>query len=373
MALILDENLVTPESVTGQFRFEGRFIDAAAYGGGHINRTFVLRCADPGGGTRRYLLQRINQAIFRDPAALMENLARITQHLQAKIRAAGGDPLRETMNLVPTADGAAFHRDASGDCWRAWLFIENATAYEMAQSPEHVYRAGKAFGRFQRMLADFPADALHEVLPDFHNTPKRFATFIETVGRDPIGRAAGVRTEIRFIEQRAAETGVLVDLLRQGRLPLRVTHNDAKFSNVLMDDATGEGLCVIDLDTVMPGTALYDFGDAVRAGAALAAEDEPDAGRAGLSLETFEPLARGYLDAARDFLTPTEIAHLPFAARLITLEQAIRFLNDYLNGDTYYQVHRPGQNLDRARTQIRMIQDMEDKFAEMEAVVARYR
>lgn len=364
---------MTLESVAGQFRFAGRLLDAAAYGGGHINRTFALRFGDSGGGTRRYLLQRINQAIFRDPAALMENIVCITGHLQAKIRAAGGDPLRETMNLVPTTDGAAFHRAAGGDCWRAWLFIEGATAYEMARSPEHVYRAGRAFGRFQRMLADFPADALHEVLPDFHHTPKRFAAFADTVARDPVGRAAGVRAEIRFLEQRAAETAVLVDLLRAGRLPLRVTHNDAKFSNVLMDDATGEGLCVIDLDTVMPGTALYDFGDAVRAGAALAAEDEPDAARAGLSLETFEALARGYLDAARDFLTPTEIEYLAFAARLITLEQAIRFLNDYLNGDTYYQVHRPGQNLDRARTQIRMIQDMEDRFAEMEAIVAQYR
>ncbi len=197
-----------------------------------------------------------------------------------------------------------FYRDAAGVCWRAFVFIEGAQAHEMAQNPQHVYSAAKAFGRFQRMLADFPADALHEVLPDFHNTPKRFATFVETVACDPVGRAAGVREEIRFIEQRAAETAVLVDLLSQGRLPLRVTHNDAKFSNVLMDDVTGEGLCVIDLDTVMPGTALYDFGDAVRAGAALAAEDEPDAARAGLSLETFEALTRGYLDAARDFLDP---------------------------------------------------------------------
>lgn len=359
--------------VVGQFRFEGRFIGATPYGGGHINRTFVLRFADPDGGGRRYLLQQINQAIFRDPAALMENVERITRHLQGKIRAAGGNPLRETMNLVPTADGATFYRDAAGDCWRAYLFVEGARAHEMAQSPQHVYSAARAFGRFQRMLADFPADALHEVLPDFHNTPKRFATFVETVARDPVGRAAGVREEIRFMEQRAAQTAVLVDLLGQGRLPLRVTHNDAKFSNVLIDDVTGEGLCVIDLDTVMPGTALYDFGDAVRAGAALAAEDEPEAARAGLSLETFEALARGYLDAARDFLTPTEIEYLPFAARLITLEQAIRFLNDYLNGDTYYQVHRAGQNLHRTRTQIRMIQDMEDRFAEMEAIVARYR
>lgn len=360
-------------TIAGCFRCEGQFIDATPYGGGHINRTYVLRFVGPEGQMRRYLLQEINHNIFRDPAALMENVERITQHLQEKIRMAGGDPWREAMNLVPTRDGVFFHRDANGICWRTYLFVEGARAYEMAQSPQHVYHAAKAFGNFQRMLADFPADALHEVLPDFHNTPKRYATFVEAAARDPVGRADDVREEIRFIEQRAAETAVLVGLLNQGRLPLRVAHNDAKFSNVLMDDITGEGLCVIDLDTVMPGTALYDFGDAVRAGAALAAEDEPNAARAGLSLETFEALTRGYLDAARDFLTPTEIDYLPFAARLITLEQAIRFLNDYLNGDTYYQVHRDGQNLDRTRTQIRMIQDMEDKFAEMEAIVARYR
>ncbi len=359
--------------IAGQFRFEGQLIEAKPYGTGHINRTYVIRCVGADNRSRRYLLQAINAAIFREPEQLMANIERITGHLHGKIKRAGGDPSREAMTLIPTRDGASFYRAGDDGCWRAFLFIEGAQAYEMAQSPAHVYHAARAIGRFQRLLADFPADALHEVLPDFHNTPKRLAAFRETVARDPAGRAARVQEEIRFIEQRAAETAVLVDLLRQGRLPLRVTHNDAKFSNVLMDDVTGEGLCVIDLDTVMPGTALYDFGDAVRAGAALAAEDEPDAARAGMSLATFDALARGYLHAARDFLTPTEIAYLPFAARLITLEQAIRFLNDYLNGDTYYQVHRTGQNLDRTRTQIRMVQDMEDKFAEMEAIVARYR
>jgi len=323
--------------------------------------------------SRRYLLQAINTAIFREPELLMANIERITRHLHGKIKRAGGDPSREAMTLIPARDGAPFYRDADDGCWRAFLFIEGAQAYEMATSLTHVYNAAKAVGRFQHLLADFPADALYEVIPDFHHTPKRLDVFRATVAADRVGRAADVREEIRFIEQRAGEMGVLVDLLAQGRLPLRVTHNDTKFSNVLMDDATGEGLCVIDLDTVMPGSAVYDFADAVRAGAALAAEDEPDASRAGLSLETFDALARGYLDAARGFLTPTEVDNLAFAARLITLEQAIRFLNDHLNGDVYYKVHREGHNLDRTRTQIRMLEDMEEKYGEMEAIVKRYR
>ncbi len=359
--------------IAGQFRFAGRLVEARPYGAGHINRTYVIRCMGTQNRCRRYLLQAINTAIFREPELLMTNIERITRRLHGKIKRAGGDPGREAMTLIPTRDGASFYRAEDDGCWRAFLFIEGAQAYEMATSLKHVYHAARAVGRFQHLLADFPADALYEVIPDFHHTPKRLAVFRETVECDRVGRAADVRDEIRFIEQRATQMGVLVDLLAQGRLPLRVTHNDAKFSNVLMDDATGEGLCVIDLDTVMPGTAVYDFADAVRAGAALAAEDEPDARRAGLSLETFDALARGYLDAARGFLTPAEVDNLAFAAWLITLEQAIRFLNDHLNGDVYYQVHRPNHNLDRTRTQIRMIQDMEDRFAAMEAIVQRYR
>ncbi len=361
------------DEVARQFCFQGHCIEAMPYGTGHINRTYVTRCAAPGDGRRRYLLQCINVNVFPDPPALMENIERVTRHLRSRISAAGGDPQRETLNLVPTTDGALFHKDSAGNTWRAYLFIEGAQAYEMATSLAHVYNAGQAFGNFQRMLADFPANALHEVLPGFHDTPRRFAAFVETLARDRVNRAAGAREEIRFIEQRASETAVLAELLDQGRLPIQVTHYDAKFSNVLMDDITGKGLCVIDLDTVMAGSVLYDFGDAARAGAALAAEDEPDFARAGISLETFEALTRGYLDAARGFLTPTELDYLPFAARLITLEQAIRFLNDYLNGDIYYKINRPAHNLDRARTQIQMLHDMEKQYDSMVAIVTRYR
>jgi Ser/Thr protein kinase RdoA (MazF antagonist) len=259
-------------------------------------------------------------------------------------------------------------RDAAGECWRAFLFIEGARAYEQATSLEHVAKGAAAFALFQCRLADFPAETLHEVLPGFHDTPRRYARFQQIVTRDPVGRAAGVREEIRFLEQREPDTRVLMDLLRAGELPRRVSHYDTKYSNVLMDEASGEALCVIDLDTVMPGVAGFDFGDAVRAGAALAREDEPDARLAGISLAVYEALTRGYLSVAAGFLTTVEIETLPFAARLITLEQAIRFLGDYIDGDTYYRVSRPGHNLDRARTQIRMLVDMEEQYEAMREI-----
>ena len=359
--------------VAAHFRFEGTLIDATSYGSGHINDTYAVRCRLADGTIRRYLPQRINRNVFRDPEALMGNVEHVTRHLRAKVVAAGGDPHRETLNLVPTTDGSPFYRDPAGEYWRAYDFIEGATAYNCVTGQAQVYNTAKAFGKFQRLLADFPTGALHTTIPDFHNTPKRYAAFVDAVQRDCAGRAGAVADEIEFVRRRAADTAVLEDLRVQGRLPLRVTHNDTKFNNVMIDDTTGEGLCVIDLDTVMPGLTLYDFGDAVRSGAALSAEDEPDASRAGMSLVTFESLARGYLDAARDFLTASEIEHLAFSARAITLEQAIRFLGDYLNGDTYYKIHREHHNLDRTRTQIKMLQDMERNFARMEAIVAQYR
>ena len=359
--------------IAGQFCFIGSLAAAVPFGLGHINDTYLVTYRQPDGTLRRYILQRINQFVFKNPAELMENIERVTRHLHDKIVAAGGDPLRETLNLVLARDQRTYARDAHGEYWRAFLFIENARTFESAESPEHIYQAARAFGNFQRQLADFPARQLHETIPFFHDTPRRFRAFQEAVQRDAFGRAAAVRSEIHFLEQREVDTRLLVEGIARGTLPLRVTHNDTKFNNVMIDDRSGKAVCILDLDTVMPGLALYDFGDAVRSGAALAAEDEPDSTRAGLSLEIFDHLAHGYLDVARDFLTPAEVDHLAFSARLITLEQAIRFLGDYLNGDIYYKVHRPGHNLDRARTQIGMLRDMETRFAHMQAVISRYR
>lgn len=303
----------------------------------------------------------------------MENIEAVTTHLRRKIIAVGGDPERETLNLIPTVEGRSFYRTRDGNYWRAYIFIEGAQTYEVVESLDHVYNAAKAFGNFQKLLSDFPAGQLHETIPNFHHTGKRFEAFVEAVERDVKNRAQSVREEIEFVERRAEDTSVLVDLFGQGKLPERVTHNDTKFNNVLIDNETGEGICVIDLDTVMSGLSLYDFGDSVRTGAALAAEDEQELSKAGIGLETFDRLTRGYLDAARDFLTPTELDYLVFSAKLMTFECGIRFLTDHLDGDVYFKIHRENHNLDRCRTQFKMVRDMEDKFNQMVRIVEKYR
>jgi Ser/Thr protein kinase RdoA (MazF antagonist) len=248
-----------------------------------------------------------------------------------------------------------------------------ARTYQVVGHLDHFYHAGKAFGKFQKLVSDVPPDELYETIPDFHHTPKRFEAFVRSVERDAENRARLARPEIEFVEQRAGEAPVLVDLLDKGELCQRITHNDTKFNNVMIDDETGEGICVVDLDTVMPGLPLYDFGDAIRSGANPAAEDEPDLSRVRMDLDLYDSFSRGYLEMSRDFLTPVEISYLPFSARLMTLECGMRFLADFLDGDVYFEVHRPGHNLDRCRTQFKMVEDMESKFDEMIRIVERYR
>ncbi len=355
------------------FQFEGQFLEALPHGNGHIHETYAVWFETANGKKHRYILQRINDNVFKDPVAVMENIERVTQHLRRKIIAAGGDPQRETLNLVPATAGGFLHRSPNGGFWRAYTFIENAQTYDSLDNLQRVYHAAKCFGNFQKMLADFPVETLHETIPNFHHTPKRFEAFLRAVEQDSHNRAREVRDEINFIQARADETKILMDLLEQGKLPLRITHNDTKLNNVMIDDATGRGLCLIDLDTVMPGLSLYDFGDAIRAGAITAAEDEVDLNKVSLSLPIFEQIARGYLDSARDFLTSTEMDHLAFSAKLITLEQCIRFLGDYLSGDVYYRIHRPLHNLDRCRTQLKLIREIEKHADEMNRMVKRYR
>lgn len=359
--------------VLEHFQFTGDFLDSALYPLGHINDTYSLRFVEADGTFRRYVLQRINHHVFQDPERLMQNIEKVTAHLRRKVIAAGGDPRREVLTLVPTTDGRAFYKTPDGNYWRAYVFIDGAQTYEKAQTPEHFYSAARAFARFQQLLSDFPAEQLYETIPDFHNTPKRFAAFVQALERDAMNRARSVKAEIAFVEKRAADVSVLVDLLARGQLPERVTHNDTKFNNVMIDDETGEGICVVDLDTVMPGLALYDFGDAVRSAANSAAEDERDLSKVWFDLGVFDHLARGYLDIARDFLTPTEVDYLPFAAWLMTFECGMRFLTDHLNGDVYFKVHRENHNLDRCRTQFKMVADMEKQFDRMEAIVRKYR
>jgi len=359
--------------IVQRFQFDGEFIGADGIYSGHINDTYAARFRQRDGSVRRYLLQRINHRVFRSPEQVMSNISAITSHTRKKILSAGGDPERESVNLVPTVAGGNVHRTFAGEWWRAELFIEGAQTYETAHTLEGAYQVARAFGRFQAQLDDFPATELYETIPDFHHTPKRHEALIEAVARDTLQRAISARAEIDFAAERTEEMSALIDLLEHELLPVRVTHNDTKFNNVMIDDQTGEGVCVIDLDTVMPGLAPYDFGDMVRAGASLAAEDERDLARVRFDLDRFEHLVAGYLDSTRELLTPTEIDCLAFSAKLMTLECGIRFLTDHLNGDLYFRTHRPGQNLDRCRTQFRLVAQMEKRFYDLHHIVEKHR
>jgi hypothetical protein len=351
---------------------DGRFLDAVPYGSGHINDTYASRF-QVRDTIVRYIHQRVNHNVFRHPEKLMENVERVTTYAREQILAAGGNPDRETLALLPTTKGKSFHLSPEGNYWRTYIFIEGAKTYDQVEDPEIVYNAAKAFGRFQRLLSTLPGERLHETIPNFHHTRSRFDAFAAALDKDAVNRAASAKAEIDFVLQREADTSVIVDMLAQGKLPERVTHNDTKINNVMIDDETGEGVCVIDLDTMMPGSALYDFGDSVRTAAALAAEDELDLSKVGVGLEMFDRLARGYLDTARDFLTPTESDYMAFSAKLMTHECGVRFLTDYLQGDVYFKIRREAHNLDRCRTQFAMAADMERKMEQMNAIVDKYR
>jgi hypothetical protein len=354
--------------IISMFQVPRVLVDAIPYGSGHINDTYFVRFQEDAGPVP-VILQRINHQVFKQPEKLMDNVTRVTRFARECIQAAGGDPERETLNLIPTQDGGSFYRSQDGEYWRCYQYISGAHTYDKAEDLRQVYTAAQAFGNFQKLLARLPGERLHETIPDFHHTRKRFAAFLTAVKNDTAGRARTVGPEIDFILQREADASIVVDLLGSGELPERVTHNDTKLNNVLIDDLTGEGICVIDLDTMMPGSTLYDFGDLVRMGAASAVEDEPDLDKVGLDLSLFEALAHGYLKAARDFLIPLEWELLPFGGKLITFEQGIRFLGDYLNGDVYYKIHHPHHNLDRARTQLKMVAEMERLRDVMEAII----
>jgi len=347
------------------FAIDGDFAGAKPYGSGHINDSY---CAvfDRGSRAERFILQRMNHHIFRDPVALMENIQRVTAHLAQQLNGQA-DCDRRVLTLIPTRAGRFWHRDEEGAYWRAYRFIQNATSYDAVQSPDQAHEAARAFGRFQQMLTSLPAPRLHETIPDFHNTPKRFAALERAIAADAVGRVAQARPEIEFARERQSIVGVLID----ANLPERVTHNDTKFNNVLLDDATGEGLCVIDLDTVMPGLVAYDFGDMVRTTTSSAMEDERDLSKVRMEFPMFEGLLRGYLESAGAFLTAAERETLALSGKLITLEIGIRFLTDFLGGDTYFKVHREGHNLDRCRTQFKLVESIEQQEEAMNDLVRR--
>lgn len=370
---MMTENTVLAgiDEVISHFATEGRLKEIQPYGNGHINDTFLLTCGTDDSRTKRYILQRMNSSIFKNPCRLMENVVNITEYLRKVILSQGGDPDRETLNVIRTLDGASYHEDENHNFWRVFLFIEDTLCLEMAESPGDFYDSGAALGNFQRMLADYPAEKLHETIPDFHDTPSRFMAFQRAVQEDKLGRAAQAKAEITFALAREGDTPVLTDLLQAGKLPLRVTHNDTKLNNILFDKTTGKALCIVDLDTVMPGLSLYDFGDSIRFGASTGAEDEPDLSRVELDLTLFEAFTEGFLKGCAGSLTPEEIRLLPMGAKLMTYECGIRFLADFLEGDIYFRIHRENHNLDRARTQLKLVADMEKKWVQMAEIVER--
>jgi len=336
-----------------------------AYGNGHINDTYIIQ------STPKYILQRINTEVFKNPEQLMNNIKNVTEFLHEKIKNNGGDPTRETLTLVNTTDNKLFYKNDDGNYFRMYKFIDNSKSYELVENEKQFYNAAKAFGKFQKMLADFSAENLFEVIPNFHNTRKRFEDFKIAVENDKVGRAKDIQAEIKFALEREKYVDIVVELLDSGAIPLRVTHNDTKLNNVLLDDKTGEGICVIDLDTVMPGSLLYDFGDALRFGASTGSEDEKDLDKIWFDLDLFKAFTNGFLQETGSTITKKELELLPFSAILMTYECGIRFLSDYLNGDTYFKTEREGQNLDRTRTQFKLISDMENKFDEMKIIVEK--
>lgn len=336
------------------------------YGAGHINDTFAVWAADE---SRRFILQRINTDTFTDPVGLMENVCGVTSYLRKQILVRGGDAERETLNVILTKDGKPCFMDDEGGAWRAYLFVEGTICLQKVENEKDFYTTAQTFGSFQNQLAGYPAATLHETIARFHDTPNRYANFEKALAADALGRAKEIAPEIEFIHAHEADCHVLVDQLAAGVLPLRVTHNDTKLNNVLIDEATGKGICVIDLDTVMPGLSAYDFGDSIRFGANDCAEDEPDQSKVHFSLHLYEVFAKGYLEAAGKSMDEAERRSLAWGAKLMTLECGIRFLTDYLEGDHYFKTSRPGQNLDRARTQFTLVKGMEAEFDQMLKIV----
>ena len=355
------------------FDFGGEVVGAVRYGSGHINDTFCVHTQPGEGPCRRFILQRISAAAFHHPDQVMANIASVTAFLRRAIAEAGGDPSRETMTVLPSRDGRSFYSDSEGGAWRVYPFIENTVCLQAAETPELFAASARTFGRFQRMLKDYPADTLYETIPHFHDTEDRLAKLKAAVEADVMGRVKDVQPELDFVRKREADCSVALQALREGRLPLRVTHNDTKLNNVLIDRDSGEGICVIDLDTVMPGLSINDFGDSIRFGANHSAEDERDLSKVNFDLSLYEVYTQGFLEGAGGALTPAELDYLPWGAKLMTLECGIRFLTDYLDGDHYFRIHREGQNLDRCRTQFKLVADMEAQWAAMKAVVDKYR
>lgn len=355
------------------FGFGNKCSYVRPFGAGHINETYAVYMPNEEGEDElMYVLQRINKNVFKNPDAVMENIFGVTEFLRRVIREDGGDPDRETLSYIKTKTGENYFEDTDGFPWRCYNYIADSVCYQSAENAEQFYQSARSFGHFLKQLGNYPAETLHETIPKFHDTESRLADFKRALKRDVKNRARTCRREIHFVQEREKDCSVLMEQVRQGNLPLRVTHNDTKLNNILFDEKSNKGLCIIDLDTIMPGLALSDYGDSIRFGASTAAEDEQDLSKVHFDLELFEAYTRGYLEAAGDVLTPAEKAYLPWGARLLTLECGMRFLTDYLQGDTYFKTEYANHNLVRARTQFKLVEEMEQHFDEMHEIVKKY-
>ena len=350
--------------ISEKFNFSGTFAEAKELTAGNINTTYKLTFTD-GNTQNDYILQRINTFAFKDPEGLMNNVSLVTEYIANAMLNRGENPDRRVLRFIKANNGTFLYTDPDGGAWRAYVFVDGATAYNKIEDPKHFYEAGRGFGKFQSELATFPAEKLVETIPGFHNTAKRYQTFLASVAKDPAGRVSELAEEIAFINARADMMNDIVNKLASGELPLRVTHNDTKLNNVLIDDTTNEALCVIDLDTVMPGSSLYDYGDAIRYGACTSAEDEPDTSKIGVDMELFRQFTRGFVSATAKDLSREEILLLPLGITVMTCELAVRFLTDYIDGDKYFKIAYPDHNLVRARAQMKLLTEFEAHYDEM--------
>ena len=357
-------------SIAQHFQVQGDFVSTGPYGNGHINDTYAA-IYNYQGSQVRYIHQRINHNIFKDPVSLMDNIFRVTMHQRKKLEKEGCRDLeRRALTLVPTKDGLPYYQDVRGNTWRTYLFIEGARTYEAIENPVQAFHAAKAFGELQRQLVDLSGERLHETIPDFHNTPKRFESLEKVIEADPVNRAKYAKGEINFAMKYKDMTGILLKKHGEGLIPERITHNDTKLNNVMLDEESGEGICVIDLDTVMPGLVLYDFGDMVRTATSPTEEDERNLLKVRMEMVMFEALVKGYLESAGEFLNDAEKEYLTFSGKLITLEIGLRFLTDFLAGDVYFKVQRKSHNLDRCRTQFKLVESIVEQEDAMNRFVA---
>ena len=358
--------------VLDAFDFGAPEVGAIRFGQGYINDTFVVHTQPEDASCRRFILQRMSAAAFKRPDQLMDNIIGVTDYLGREIEKHGGDRSREALEVIRPKNGQPYYTDSQGGAWRLYPFVEHTICYQSAATPELFAASGRAFGRFQRLLQGYPAETLYETIPNFHNTEDRLAKFKDAVAQNKLGRAKDCQKEIQFVLEREKDCSVALEAMRAGKLPIRVTHNDTKLNNVLMDQETGVGMCIIDLDTVMPGLAINDFGDSIRFGANHSAEDETDLSKVNLDVDLFAAYTAAFLEGTGGSLTDAEIEYLPWGAKLMTLECGIRFLTDYLVGDEYFHISREGQNLDRCRTQFKLVADMEEHWSQLQAIVNQH-